>query len=204
MISATIGHMTSASAVPAAIAFLLMIVFLVAERLLRRNDASRSLEKTEEDRGTTLLVGIAFAVSWLALLCSVELNHLTIATMHPAILFNIIGPAVMVCGIALRIVAAKTLGTAYTRTLQTSPQQEIIRKGIYKRIRHPGYLADIILFIGAGLCVDNWAVLLLIAIVVTAAYVRRISVEEQMLKAVFGEKYVEYAKESDRLVPFIF
>jgi protein-S-isoprenylcysteine O-methyltransferase Ste14 len=193
-----------ASAVPAAIAFLLMIVFLVAERLLRRDHASRSLEKTEEDRGTTLLIGIAFAISWLALLCSVELHILTIAIMHPPILFNVVGAAVMICGIALRIVAARTLGRSYTRTLQTSPRQEIVRRGIYKRIRHPGYLADIILFIGAGLCVDNWAVLLLITVVVTAAYVRRISVEEQMLRTAFGEKYVEYAKESSRLIPFVF
>jgi hypothetical protein len=48
---------------PLLIALSIMIAFLIAERALRKDAASRTLDRSDHDKGTALLVGVAFGVS---------------------------------------------------------------------------------------------------------------------------------------------
>ena len=59
-------------------------------------------------------------------------------------------------------------------------------------------------FLGFGLSLNNWASLILIATVITAAFLRRIQVEEAALTQQFGTEYEAYAKRTHRLVPFLY
>lgn len=111
----------------------------------------------------------------------------------------------MIVGLTIGYIAAKTLGRFYTRTLQIVDSHQVVRQGLYRIIRHPGYLGVLLIDIGAGCSVNNWAALSVIAI---AAFLSnklyRISVEEAMLKQAFGEQYSVYAEQTWRLIPFVY
>jgi len=190
--------------VPSAITFAFIVLFLVLERALRTDAGSQTLEATQADRRTTRLVGAAFGASWFVLALSIPANFFRVARMEPGILFNLIGLLLMALGILIRMVAARTLGRFYSRTLLIRDQHQVVSDGIYRLLRHPGYLGTIILFLGAGLSTSNWIALVVIAILVIPAYVKRIAAEESMLREGLGPAYVEYMKRTRRLIPFVY
>lgn len=110
----------------------------------------------------------------------------------------------MICGLAIRYWAAKTLGEFYTRTLQIIEGQKIINQAPYNVIRHPGYFGTLLMEIGAGLAVMNWVVLLVAVVIGITSRAYRIGVEEKMLEANFGEEYKVYADNTWKLVPFLY
>jgi protein-S-isoprenylcysteine O-methyltransferase Ste14 len=184
--------------------YLIIISFYVIERLLRKNNAAKTLEKTKYDKGSTYFIGYSLSLSNLILLIVPILNNYGIGRIKSNIMFNIFGLFVMLVGISIRIISAKTLGMFYTRTLRKSENQRIIKEGIYKFIRHPGYLGDLLIFLGSCIAVSNIISTILITVLMLSSYIYRIMVEEKMLIDVFGESYKNYTKETKRLIPFIF
>jgi protein-S-isoprenylcysteine O-methyltransferase len=97
--------------------------------------------------------------------------------------------------------AARTLGRYYTRTLRTTADQPLIQDGPYRVIRHPGYAANLLLWLGFGLAAGNTVILMVIATLMGLAYGRRIAVEEALLVQQLGEPYRAYQRRTWRLVP---
>jgi protein-S-isoprenylcysteine O-methyltransferase Ste14 len=184
-------------------AFCLVGLFLVAERALRRDQAAISIEVTPDDHGTTRLIGAAYGVALILGILAPLLSRLELRTVRPSWLSRL-GLLLMVGGIGLRIWAAVTLGRFYTRTLRTSADQTVVRAGPYAAIRHPGYLADLIMWLGFGLCSESWIVIASICSAMGFAYARRIDAEEKMLRANLGEAYETYAMNTARLVPRVY
>jgi protein-S-isoprenylcysteine O-methyltransferase Ste14 len=117
---------------------------------------------------------------------------------------GLLGVAVMVFGMGLRIWAASTLGKYYTRTLLTTDDQKIVTVGPYARIRHPGYLGDILLWSGFGILSSNLILAVLFPVMFVAIYLYRIGVEEGMLVKTLGDEYAQYQKRTYKLVPFLY
>ena len=114
------------------------------------------------------------------------------------------GIAAMMAGLTVRVWAARVLGAFYTRTLRTSSTQSLVEEGPYRLVRHPGYLAVLLLWLGAGLASANVLVAGLITVSMGRAYRRRISSEEAMLTDTFGEDYVAYTRRTRRLIPWVY
>jgi protein-S-isoprenylcysteine O-methyltransferase len=110
----------------------------------------------------------------------------------------------MLSGLALRIWALRVLGAFYTRTLRTDTGQHLIDEGPYGLIRHPGYLGDILMWLGAGVATANGIVTGMIILPLVRAYQYRIRVEEAMLTNAFPQEYPSYARRTWRLIPFIY
>ena len=111
---------------------------------------------------------------------------------------------VMMIGIGFRVWAATTLGRYYTRTLLTTAGQRVVRVGPYARIRHPGYLGDILLWSGFGVLSSNLIIVFLFPVMFVAVYLYRIRMEEKMLVEELGDDYIQYQKGTSKLVPFIY
>ena len=184
------------------LAYLLISCFLVLERTLRQGRQASSTESGESDRGSTRLLGAAFAFAVLTLLIAPALNALHIGRL--SLHLGWIGVSIMLAGLVLRSWANQTLGRFYTRTLRTAEDQSIIRSGPYKLIRHPGYSGMLLLWMGAGLAVSNWIAPLVIAPVMLASYSYRIQSEESMLLTAFGKDYQAYMAKTWRLLPLIY
>jgi protein-S-isoprenylcysteine O-methyltransferase Ste14 len=184
------------------VGYSLMAIFIVIERLLRKNESAKSFQRGASDRGSTLLIGSAFGVG---LLLPLIMNAVDLGPFLPIDpVEGFVALAITILGIGLRVWAARTLGKFYTRTLLTTEEQKLIATGPYAKIRHPGYLGNILLWCGFGVLSSNLVVALLFPVMFVAAYLYRISVEERMLAGALGDDYAEYRKRTYRLVPLVY
>ena len=71
-------------------------------------------------------------------------------------------------------------------------------------IRHPGSLGTLLIVIGAGLAVTNWAVLLIGTTLGIASRIYRISAEERLLRDKLSSEYKTYSDRTWRLIPFLY
>jgi protein-S-isoprenylcysteine O-methyltransferase len=185
---------------PLLLAYALLAAFFGLERLLRRDAAARSLEADAADRGTTRLIGLAYGLAMNAGLLAPLLARLRIGRL-PGPSLQRLGLVTMLLGLGLRAWAARSLGRYYTRTLRTTADQPLVRAGPYRVVRHPGYAADMLLWLGFSLAAGNAILLGLIGAMMGVAYARRMAVEEALLAQQLGEPYRTYQRQTWRLVP---
>jgi protein-S-isoprenylcysteine O-methyltransferase Ste14 len=182
------------------VGYVLLGAFLALERLLRRDDAARSLDFDTADRGTTRLLGVTFAYAFICGLAGPVLSRLGVAHIDRRGL-AVAGVGLMLSGLLLRIWAALTLGRFYTRTLRTTEHQPVVQTGPYRLIRHPGYAAALVMWFGFSLTTQNALVVLTLNGAMLIAYALRMRAEEHMLTRDLGEAYRDYIRRTRRLVP---
>ena len=188
---------------PIYIAYGLLGFFFVTEPLLRQGKAASSLQEDPTDRGSTRLIGATFGLALIALLVAPLLNRWRVGHFRSKRLAWS-GIMAMLAGLALRIWASRVLGAFFTRTLRTSAQQHLVTKGPYRLVRHPGYLADLLMWLGAGFATANWIVPMSLAIPMMGAYWYRMQVEEAMLVDAFPQEFPDYASHTWRFVPLLY
>lgn len=188
---------------PTGVAYSLIGCFFVIERLLRRGKAASSLEAGQADRGSTRAVGAAFGLALLAVVAAPLLNRMNVGRIHnrPLAWSGIVA---MLAGLVLRVWALRVLGSFYTRTLRTAPEQHLITGGPYRLVRNPGYLGDLLFWPGAGVATSNWITLAAIVFPMLRAYVSRIQAEEAMLADAFPQEFQDYTSRTWRLIPFLY
>ena len=93
------------------------------------------------------------------------------------------------------------LGTNWSITLELHEQHCLITQGVYRRIRHPMYLALALYSVGQALVIPNWVAgpsnLLAFAIL----FALRVRAEERMMFESFGGEYAAYSARTNRLIP---
>jgi hypothetical protein len=104
-----------------------LAAFVGIERRLREGPAARSLDAGEEDKGTTRAVGASFGLATMAGPLSVQWRRGRLPTP-----LGWVGVAIMAAGLGLRVSAARTLGSHYTRTLRTEGDQPVVTGGPIK------------------------------------------------------------------------
>jgi protein-S-isoprenylcysteine O-methyltransferase Ste14 len=109
-----------------------------------------------------------------------------------------------IAGVVLRIVAFRTLGASYSRTLRVTEQQALVTRGVYRRVRHPGYASAILIWGGAAIASGVVAAAAVAGVVLVGVYLYRIGAEERMLARAFGAEYEAYRARSWRLVPYVY
>jgi len=185
------------------LAYLLIVSYFVMERLLRQGEQALSLQPGQSDHGSSRLIWRVGLFNLFFVLLAPVFNSYGIGYWDNEYVCWI-GVLLMIVGLTIRYLAAKTLGKFYTRTLQILEGHQIVEQGFYRIIRHPGYLGTFIMEVGAGLAVKNWAILLVILLTGFMARLYRIRTEEEMLEGTFGEQYKVYSEKTWRLIPFIY
>ena len=110
----------------------------------------------------------------------------------------------MVAGICMRWLAIYTLRRYFTGKVAILADHQLIRTGPYQYIRHPAYAGALVARPGFGLAFSNWVSLLLIFCPVVLAALYRIQIEDQVLTDAFGQEYLDYMKQTKRLLPGIY
>ena len=113
----------------------------------------------------------------------------------------VLGVAVMAVGLVIRAWAIVLLGRFFTNDVRVHPGQTAVDTGPYRCVRHPSYTGLILILIGLGLALGNWAALAIAVVLPTAALVNRIGVEERVLLDGLGEPYRCFAASRARLLP---
>jgi protein-S-isoprenylcysteine O-methyltransferase Ste14 len=145
-----------------------------------------------------------FLLSWLLLFLTALPNQFQIGVVEPHLVFTALGIVLAAAGFLIRVVAMRTLGEFFTRTLRIREKHRVVSEGIYRRVRHPGYLGTILFFVGSGIATANLITTLLILAAILPTFVRRIAVEERMLTDQLGEEYSDYKAKTWKLIPFVF
>ena len=114
------------------------------------------------------------------------------------------GLGALICGIAIRWSAILTLGKYFTGKVSIQPDHQLIRKGLYKYVRHPSYTGLLLAHAGLGLSLSNWISLAFSVVPFLIAAWYRMRVEEAALQDTFGVAYIDYSKRSKRLIPKLY
>ena len=116
---------------------------------------------------------------------------------------RIVGLAIFVVFSWIQVWTYKTLGKNYAQDIVIMKEHNLVTKGVYRLIRHPQYISQVLSDLGAGLALMSYLVVPLVLIVEIPLFIMRAAVEEKMLRKHFGESFVNYKKHSGFMIPFI-
>ena len=176
------------------------LTYLVSEVLLTITHRSRGAG-VRQDRST-------LRVLWLVIMISVAAGvyvafDVKAAALPLRELCRLIGLLLFAAGLALRWWSIVTLGR-FLVDVQIARDHELVESGPFRVVRHPSYTGVLLAFVGFALSLANWASLLVILLPISAAFVRRINVEEQALSSALGDRHLSYMRRTKRLVPGIY
>ena len=124
-------------------------------------------------------------------------------TLFSSEIVKVLGIGVAILGVYIRGQSMKKLGKKYTMVVSIRDDHEIIKDGIYKYIRHPGYLGQYLFLLGYVLLFQSvWGLIVYVLWGIGQLY--RINIEEKVLENFFGNNYRDYQIQSKRLIPFIY
>lgn len=161
--------------------------------------AERDKDPSLRDRSYRPLVMGQQIVIFLAVLVAFIAPRLT-TRAHRELLF-FAGLVVMIAASLFRRHCFRMLGTDFRGDVTVRPDQPIVERGAYRYLRHPSYLAAMLLHVGFGLCFTNWGTLALPVLAVPPLFVYRIRVEERALREQLGVSYDHYSSRTKRLIP---
>ncbi len=118
--------------------------------------------------------------------------------------FFAMGMVLIVIGFLIRIQSIQILKQYFTYSIATVENHKVIESGLYKFIRHPGYLGQLVIFLGISTSISNWVSILVMMIPITFGYLYRIKVEEGFMLEQLGEEYLNYQGRTKRLLPMIY
>ncbi len=156
---------------------------------------------SSDDRGSLWLL---YGLITLGYSLSFAIGATKIGRVYPWDTYFAIGAVVFVIGLAIRISSILTLRQAFTYTVARVEGQKIIEAGLYRFIRHPGYLGQVLIFTGLALSISNWLSVLLMLVPVSIGYLYRIGIEERFMRAQLGDAYVSYQARTRRLIPLVY
>ena len=102
----------------------------------------------------------------------------------------------------IQIWATKVLGDNYSQDIAIKKDHKLITSGPFKIIRHPQYLSQFLLDLGAAAATLSF-ILAPIALIQIPFLFMRASLEDKILEKHFGENFRNYKKRSGMIFPFI-
>ncbi len=114
-----------------------------------------------------------------------------------------LGIGLMITGILLRQWSIAVLGRYFSRTVGVQEGQAVVDRGPYRLVRHPAYTGSLLTTVGLGFVLQSWGAVLVLIAFFGVAFGYRIHVEEGVLTSKLGDEYVEYAKKTKRLIPYV-
>jgi protein-S-isoprenylcysteine O-methyltransferase Ste14 len=113
------------------------------------------------------------------------------------------GVVCLVVGLWLFYRSHVDLGANWSVSLQVREHHRLITHGIYRRVRHPMYLALFLYSLGQALVLPNWVAGPSYLVTFGLLFAFRLRDEERMMIDEFGDEYVAYMGKTKRLVPGI-
>jgi len=152
---------------------------------------------------------------WFGIMSIPLATYITFFFQDPNILFNDI--QFLTRSYGFYVVIFGLIFFIYTVVYQLTHRKQLMRTGPYKYIRHPQYVAFIIMTLGMTLVafqtspifdfilynVEGHTILFLIWIGEVLAYIILGKIEELSLKAKYGDDFLEYANDVSFMIPFL-
>jgi protein-S-isoprenylcysteine O-methyltransferase Ste14 len=153
------------------------------------------------DKGSLRLLYILITVGYVL---SFSIGSTKIGRIYHWDTLFAIGVVLIVIGLVIRIQSIWTLKQYFTYSVAKIENHKLIETGLYKSIRHPGYLGQLIIFIGISTLLSNWLSIVFMIIPIAIGYIYRIKIEERFMIEQIGENYLNYINRTKRLIPMIY
>lgn len=165
-------------------------------RQRRKSTGSTSDDKSSL-RWLYVLITLGYALSF-------SIGATKIGRLHNWNTFFVLGMAIFGLGFVIRIHSILTLRQYFTYSVAKLEDHKIIETGLYKFIRHPGYLGQLIIFIGISTSISNWLSILVMMIPISLGFLYRINVEEKFMLDQLGEDYLNYQARTNKIIPLLY
>lgn len=177
------------------------ILWIASEIIVARTRRSSGSD-SNQDRSSLQILWITIAVSITA---GIYLRRFEFGTIDAfSGLLYYAGIAFILLGLSIRWLAISQLKHLFTVNVSIRKDHRLIQDGLYRYVRHPAYLGNLISFFGLGLSFHNGLTLVVIFVPILGAFIHRISIEERVLKGEFGDDYRIYSEKTSRLFPGIY
>lgn len=103
----------------------------------------------------------------------------------------------------LQVKATKALGKNYAQEIGVIKNHQLVTTGIYKSVRHPQYISQVLSDLGAGLALLGYIIVPLVFFIELPLFILRALREESLFENHFMEEYKNYKKKSGFIIPFI-
>lgn len=158
--------------------------------------------KTQTNKMPTFGVGPIYVITCLALtiigLILSYYGHLKAGQIDQGVIyFKILGCLLILFGLKLWIRAV-----LIQKINAKVKENKLITDGVYAIVRNPVYSAFIFLFTGVLLMAHNYLLLILPLIYWAFLTILMKNTEEKWLREKFGEEYIEYCKNVNRIIPW--
>jgi len=181
---------------PVLIAYIIFVaIFFLMENIVMARSGAR-MQVFWNDR-TLFFVIAPFYLTLIA----APLEYLYLP--HPtAIGFYVAGGFLFILGTLLRMKAHLDLGKAFSISIDRKSDQQIVKVGLYRTIRHPLYLAILMILVAAPLFLADTLTWLLTSLGIAGMLIR-IRLEEKYLTQEF-KHYADYMQKTWKLIPWIY
>ena len=184
------------------VVFLVGFVVYMAIRhvyMARAKGAEKSVSRI--DGIEKILLVVVFAGSLLVPVLYLLTPALAFADYAPPVWLPWLGLAAMVPALWLFWRSHADLGLNWSMSLEMRREHELIRNGVYRRMRHPMYAAIFLFGIAQAMLLPNWVAGLSALVSFAPMYIVRTPREERLMIEAFGEEYEEYMRETWRVFP---
>jgi protein-S-isoprenylcysteine O-methyltransferase Ste14 len=123
--------------------------------------------------------------------------------LHSFFSYVALGAVLTALGLILAVWARISLGRNWSSYVTYKKEHELITTGPYGFIRHPIYSGVILMLAGTFIYYGSFFVLIIFVMVAVMIF-WRMGREEKTMGELFGERYLDYAKKSKRLVPRVY
>jgi protein-S-isoprenylcysteine O-methyltransferase Ste14 len=115
---------------------------------------------------------------------------------------GIIGLVFSISGLVTACWARLLLGKNWSVSVQQKQDHELVNSGVYRFVRHPIYTGLLMMLAGNVIINGNWRGILAFLIVFVSFWFK-MNKEEKWLIKMFGDKYIDYMKDTKKLIPWI-
>ena len=126
------------------------------------------------------------------------------ADYDPNVAMVITGALMFVASLWLFRRSHKDLGRQWSASLEIRESHQVVRNGVYRRIRHPMYASFWLWALAQALLLPNAVAALSGLVAIAILFFARIGFEERMLTEAFGDDYLVYMRETKRIIPGIY
>ncbi|MHA2364944.1 MAG: methyltransferase family protein [Candidatus Hodarchaeales archaeon] len=187
-------------------ALLLSYLLGIIDTLIRPFSESIQKDATTNPLYSVILV-IMFLFNPLFIVLSFyESKHLTsdYVPFWDNLIVSVFGILILLIGGFILIIGRYQLKQFGTGILNIEENHQLITTGIFNYIRHPIYAGGLLGIFGFYFAYRSLLVLLVVSIIYFAIFRHRLLFEEKLLIEEFKEQYIEYMKQTKRLIPFLY
>jgi protein-S-isoprenylcysteine O-methyltransferase Ste14 len=170
------------------------------EALKWRAAGYREIKLERQSIGVKLIKGVKIAV-----LLGVVAQTMTpdvLPIMPSPVALRVVGALIYTSGLVIAMLGRVQLGASWNdiEAPRATRAQAVVSHGLYRYIRHPIYVGDLLLLVGLELSLNSW---LALAVGLLAPWVLWRAVREERMLAVSLPGYKAYCAQTKRFIPFV-